>query len=419
MFFIHLFMMIANASNDPIKNIEYLRRQVNNGGCTKISISSKVDSYFEKFIDTPLVWRLKAEADTCLNKDPLDIYLSYEKFLELGGKKSDVATEMAALESELYQAEITIRSEDGSAIDWSKVEVSLSSDRFVKKSDNTYLLQYTTSQPYELVIRSSDPSIESKVLTLEGKGLKKIDISLKIYQFAELTIPEFDSQIVLKIYPSNNAEKGERGKKGTKTITTGPLMVQASFMDKTLDYTTQIKVGQHFLSLPWGYVLQYNETNLVTEFFDPTKDVGTFTLDPIPFDISPLELPILTYQITKEPGFIRTIDIQQAFEESDLYHQLSKHNALLKKHEEAQTRAQSAKILTGITFIAGGLLQVLGIESNDTSLRSTSNVLLGAGVILLVYSFDINKTSHSRLKKEIRDSEAKLEELKQQPIVIR
>ena len=419
MFLIHLFVMVANASNPVERNIDYLRRQVKKGNCTKYSISSKVDSYVEKYIDNPLVWALRAEADTCLKKDLQTVYLSYEKFLELGGKKSDVKDDMTKLESELYQAEITIRSEDGSKIDWSKVDVSLPSDRFVQESEGTYLLQYTTSQRYELAIKSSDPSIESKTITLEGKGSEKIDVSLKIYQFAELTIPEFDKSISLRLYPSNNPKKGEKGRRGTKTITTGPLEIQASYKNKTIDYTTEITSGQHILTLPWGYILQYNDTTLATEFFEPTQDFGTFTLDPIPFDIAPLELSSLTYQITKEPGFVRTIDIQKAFEESDLSNQLSIHNKLLRKHDEAKTRAQSAKILTGVTFVVGGLLQGLAIESNDSSLRSTSNTLLGAGVILLVYTFDINKSSNSKIKKEMKKSEEKLEELKQQPILIR
>ena len=155
---------------------------------------------------------------------------------------------------------------------------------------------------------------------------------------------------------------------------------------------------------------------LLRNFLNPHK---ISTLDPIPFDIAPLELSSLTYQITKEPGFVRTIDIQKAFEESDLSNQLSIHNKLLRKHDEAKTRAQSAKILTGVTFVVGGLLQGLAIESNDSSLRSTSNTLLGAGVILLVYTFDINKSSNSKIKKEMKKSEEKLEELKQQPILIR
>ena len=419
MFLFHLFMIIAPAHSSAEKNIEYLRKQVQKGNCTKFSISSKVDAYVEKYINNPLVWILRAETDNCLQKSSEEIYLSYEKFLELGGKKSNVIDDMTKLESQLYQAEITLRSADGSPIDWSKVDVSIPSKRFIKTSDTTYLLQYSTSQKYELQITSSDPTIESKVVILEGKGSEKIDIPLTIYQFSELTIPEFDKIIALRIYPSNNQNKGERAKKGTKTVTTGPLKIEASYMEKTIEYTTQISSGQHVLTLPWGYVLQYNETTIIEEFLSPTKDYATFTLDPIPFDIAPLDLTTLTYQISKEPGFIRTIDIQKAFKESDLSNQLSEHKNLLKKHEDAKTRAQSTKILTGLSFVAGGVLQGLAIESRDSSLRSTSNILLGAGIILLVYTLDVNKSSKSKITNELKKSEETLEELKKQPIVIR
>ena len=37
----------------------------------------------------------------------------------------------------------------------------------------------------------------------------------------------------------------------------------------------------------------------------------------------------------------------------------------------------------------------------------------------LKYTFDINKSSNSKMKKEIKASKQKLEELKQEPIIVR
>jgi hypothetical protein len=418
MFFFQLLLSSALAQSSVDKNIEYLRKMVKKGKCGK-QISGKVDSYVERNMDYPLVWKLRAEADVCLKKSDVEVYSSYEKFLELGGKKSEVVDEMAALESVLYQVEIDIQSIDGSKLNWSQIDVSLPSDRFSKISKGKYILKYTTAQAYELTIKSSDPSVESLTKTLEGTGNNKVDIKLDIFEFSDLTIPKFEKGISLKLYPSNNSQQAIKGRTGTKTIAAGPLKVEATYINTTIDYTIDINAGPHILSLPWGYQLQHNETTLVAEFLSPEEDSATFTIDPIPFDIKPLELPNLTYNITKQPGFVKVIDLQQAYEESDLAQQVYRHNNLVKKHTMAKNRVRSSMVITGAAFGVGGILQALALESNNSSLRSASNGLLGVGALLMVYTFDVNKSSNSKMKKEIKASEQKLEDLKKDPIIIR
>ena len=75
-------------------------------------------------------------------------------------------------------------------LDWSKIDVSLPSDRFSKISNGKYILKYTTAQPYELSIDSSDPSVESLTKTLEGNGNNKVTIELEIFEFADRHIPK-------------------------------------------------------------------------------------------------------------------------------------------------------------------------------------------------------------------------------------
>ena len=418
MFLFHLLLSSAFAQSSLDKNIEYLRKMVKKGKCGS-KISGKVDTYVEKNIDYPLVWKLRAEADSCLKKSDLEVYAAYEKYLEIGGKKSEVAGEMAALESNLYQVEINIQSGDGSKLDWSKIDVSLPSDRFSKISNGKYLLKYTTAQPYELSIDSSDPSVESLTKTLEGNGNNKITIELEIFEFTDLTIPNFDKEISLKIYPSNNPQQPIKVKRGTKTIAAGPLRVEAIYLNSVIDYTLDVPAGQQILTLPWGYQLQHNESILVAEFLPPEEESIVFTLDPVPFDIKPLDLPNLTYNINKQPGFIKIVDLQQEYEESELAQQLSIHKNLLTKHTATKSRVQSSMVITGVSFGVGTILQVLALESNNPSLRSVSNALLGIGGVLLIYTFDINKSSNSKMKKEIKASKKKLEELKQEPIIVR
>ena len=67
MFLFHLLVSSAFAQSSLDKNIEYLRKMVKKGKCGS-KISGKVDTYVEKNIDYPLVWKLRAEADSCLKK---------------------------------------------------------------------------------------------------------------------------------------------------------------------------------------------------------------------------------------------------------------------------------------------------------------------------------------------------------------
>ena len=72
----------------------------------------------------------------------------------------------------------------------------------------------------------------------------------------------------------------------------------------------------------------------------------------------------------------------------------------LEKHSEAKSRVQSSIVITGVSFGVGTVLQVLALESNNPSLRSVSNALLGIGGVLLIYTFDINKSSILKMKRK-------------------
>ena len=126
-----------------------------------------------------------------------------------------------------------------------------------------------------------------------------------------------------------------------------------------IDYTIDVPAGQQILTLPWGYQLKHNEAIFIAEFLPPEEDSIVFTLDPVPFDIKPLDLPNLTYNINKQPGFVKIVDLQQAYEESDLAQQLSLHKNLLKKHSETKSRVQSSMVIIGVSFGVGTVLQVL------------------------------------------------------------
>ena len=67
MFLFHLLLSSAFGQSSLDKNIEYLRKMVKKGKCSS-KISGKVDTYVKKNIDYPLVWKLRAEADSCLKK---------------------------------------------------------------------------------------------------------------------------------------------------------------------------------------------------------------------------------------------------------------------------------------------------------------------------------------------------------------
>ena len=102
-----------------------------------------------------------------------------------------------------------------------------------------------------------------------------------------------------------------------------------------------------------------------------------------------------------------------------IWHNNSLYIKFAKKTFRSQITCSKFDGDTGVSFGVGTVLQVLALESNNPSLRSVSNALLGIGGVLLIYTFDINKSSNSKMKKEIKASKQKLEELKQEPIIVR
>ena len=218
----------------------------------------------------PGVWLLRAETDTCMNKSVEEQYTSYEKFLEYGGKKSEVSQQMRVLEKNMYSAEIRIKSSNGSDLNWSKIQVTLPSERFIKKEDGVYILQYTKPQKYKLTINSSDPAVESKTLVLQGKGKEVVDIVLKTFTPADLIIPKYDSAISLQIFPKNKPQEGMDAKEGTYSIVAGPLSIKSVYQDIHLEYSFDVGSNSRFniLSLPWGYTIAYEGSILKSEFLD-------------------------------------------------------------------------------------------------------------------------------------------------------
>ena len=364
-------MSVSFADDALDKKVFLLKRAIKNNDCGQAS--EMVNKLLDENPTYSEFWKTKAEIDQCLNASDFDRYLSYDKYVETGGSRSEVDTEMSDLESRLYSVRVNITSDQGSIQDWSKLKVSLDSDRWVKESDGRYLLEYSPMKEYTLSVVSSDYLMESVQQTLSGQGMNEASVEIRTFEAATVSVPSLVDGLNLQVFPANRTKIAFAGTTGKHNVGAGPARVVAEFYGKTVEYETDFSRGENTLILPWMVSIVYGDNTVYQDVFSPDetsyKEDALMVASPIPA----IEELKLSFEVQQQLGQNQMLTLtEELFAKSQLGTALQEYASLQQQVEVAKVVQRKTLLMAGGSSIAAFALAG-GVQSMALGNASQAN----------------------------------------------